>query len=197
VLARDRTGNVNAVRSFARLLLLAAVSLTAISLCAAPADAVGSLYSRVLHAYQANGGTVPPCEFTSKQLESVVAGADTYENQYLADFPNAIDEALSQRASGACSHTISSQSAAISHARPGPPLRPGPVTAATGAPVPAPIVLLAVIGGVLLAVLGVGWVARSRGWDPPWAATWRHAWAEAEYRAGAGWANVVDRLRRD
>lgn len=186
---------MSTMRGLGRLSLLTAVSLTAVLLCAAPAGAAGSLYTRALHAYQANGGTIPPCKFTSAQLESVLKGADTYENQYFADFSNALNTALSQRAAGACGQVAGSQAAAISQARHGPPLKLGPVTAATGASVPAPIVLLASIAGVLLAVLGVGWVARSRGWDPAWAATWRHAWDEAEYRVGGGWANLVDRLR--
>ncbi len=72
----------------------------------------------------------------------------------------------------------------------------GPITAATGASVPAPIVLLAALGSLLVLVAGVGGLARSRGWDPAWAATWRHAWREAEFRTGSGWTGLVDRLRR-
>jgi hypothetical protein len=186
---------VNAVRAFSRLSLLTAVSLTAICLCAVPAVALGSLYNRALRAYQSNGGTIPPCEFTSPQLESVLKGADTYENQYFADFSNAVTTALSERGAGDCGHGSASGIAALGQGRRGPPLKLGPVTAATGAPVPAPIILLAAIGGALLAILGVGWVGRTRGWDPAWTGTWRHAWSEAEYRLGGGWANLVDRLR--
>ncbi len=169
------------------LLVFAAFALTA-----APANA-DSLYNRVLHVYQKSGGSIPPCEFTSTQLEAVLKSADTYENQYFADFGNAINNALSQRASGSCSPASGSRPAALGHEA---PIKPGPVTAATGASVPAPIVLLAALGGLLLLVAAGGGLARARGWDPAWAATWRHAWREAEYRIGGGWSGLSDRLRR-
>src|SRR2546430_2339135 len=85
-------------------LALTAVLLAAV-LSAGPAVAVGpaeSLYTRVLHAYQANG-RIPPCEFTSSQLESALSDVDTYGQQYYADFIGAIQAALTARASGACS----------------------------------------------------------------------------------------------
>jgi hypothetical protein len=154
-----------------------------------------SLYTRVLHAYQLAGGSIPPCEFTSAQLEAAMKSADTYENQYLADFSNAIDNALSQRASGACGGGTRSPAVALGKSRYEPLLKPGQVTAATGANVPAPIVLLAALGAALLVTAGIGGLARARGWEPTWASTWRHAWSEAEYRVGGGWASVADVVR--
>jgi hypothetical protein len=179
------------VRAVRRLAALTIVATAAVAAWAPPAVA-SSLYSRVLHVYQTSGGTIPACEFTSSQLESVLKSSDTYENQYFADFGNAINNALSQRASGAC--TSSPQTAAAGPVHAEPPLKLGPVTAATGASVPAPIVLLAALGGLLLVVAAVGGLARARGWDPAWAATWRHGWSEAEYRIGGGWESVRDRL---
>lgn len=184
------------VRALCRVSILVAVTAIALSLSAASASA-SSLYSQVLHVYQTTGGAIPACKFTSTQLESVLKSADTYENQYFADFSNAIDAALSQRAIGICGGAASApETAALGPASHAPPLKLGPVTAATGARIPAPIVLLAALAGLLAALFGVAWLARVCGWDPAWAATWRHAWGEAEYRISGGWTNVVDRWRR-
>jgi hypothetical protein len=172
--------------------LIVTVALVAVW---APAASATSLYNRVLHVYQSSGGTIPPCTFSSTQLESVLKGADTYETQYFADFSNAINAALSQRASGACGRVAGSVPVQTGSSSNAPPLKLGPVTAATGAPVPAPIVLLAVLGGLLLLATGIGVLAQARGWDPAWATGWRHAWQEAGYRIAGRWAGLGDRWR--
>jgi hypothetical protein len=68
------------------------------------------------------------------------------------------------------------------------------VTAATGAGVPAPIVILAVLALVLLVFGAVSWVVHL-GWDPPWAETWDHAWNEAWYRVTGRWSARGRRFR--
>jgi hypothetical protein len=60
--------------------------------------------------------------------------------------------------------------------------------------VPAPIVLLAVLGGLLLLAGGAAAAMRLSGWEPAWAGAWRHAWSEAEYRLGGTWLEFVDWL---
>jgi hypothetical protein len=174
-----------------RLLALAA-TLVFLGLSAAPAEA--NIYTQVLRAYEVNGA-VPPCEFSSQQLENALKAIDTYGQQYFADFTVAVQAALNDRASGACAprgRTV--RSAAQSHG-PVPPLHPGPVTAATSASLPAPMLLMAAFAAVLAALGAVAGFWWWRGWNPRWAARWRHAWGEAGYRAHEGAADFDDWLR--
>jgi hypothetical protein len=69
---------------------------------------------------------------------------------------------------------------------------PASVTSPTDADIPAPILLMAGLGLLLAALVGVRALARGLGWDSAWAAGWRHAWGEASYRLSGGWAEVVD-----
>jgi hypothetical protein len=173
--------------------------VTAVLAVAAPvatADAASS-YSRVLRAYETRG-SVPPCQFTSPQLQSALKSIDTYGAQYFADFTNAVQAALTQRASGACAPQHASRSggtAAAARSTPAPPLHLGPVTAATGASLPAPILLLAALGAVVALLAAVAGLAWWRGWSPRWAGAWGHALGEAGYRARDTWGEFDDWLR--
>ncbi len=89
-------------------------------------------------------------------------------------------------------------------------------TAATPAPVPAPVtttapatapatastashkgarLALIVIGALLVMLLALWAFARWWAWEPHWVARWRHATAEAGWRASAAWAEFTDWLR--
>jgi hypothetical protein len=46
---------------------------------------------------------IPPCQFTSVQLEAALKGVDTDGAQYFADFTQAIQAALTSRAAEECS----------------------------------------------------------------------------------------------
>jgi hypothetical protein len=72
---------------------------------------------------------------------------------------------------------------------------PHSVTAATGSGIPAPIVVLALGAAVLALGAGAAGFGRLRGWDPLWLADWRHASAEAGFRVGSAWTQLVDRVR--
>lgn len=61
---------------------------------------------------------------------------------------------------------------------------------------PAPLIVLAVLGALLLLGLLAWGVARFFAWDPRWLASTRHAVAEAGWHAGAAWADFTDWLRR-
>lgn len=147
----------------------------------------------ILYSYYTTGA-VPPCRFTVAQLGYALKHIGTFESVYASDFPNAIETALSARADNACSPNSQT---AIGAGQAGAALgiQPGPVTAATNAPLPAPIL----IGVVLLVLLATGGgalaLARARGWEPAWAAAWRHSCSEAGYRLGGLWADVSDWLR--
>lgn len=180
--------------------------LIAAVLQAAPARASGAsgLYTRVLHAYQANG-RIPPCEFSSPQLESALSSVDTYGQQYYADFIYAIQTALTARASGACSGAHHPGVSAAGNPNrgsgssgqiPGAPALPASVTASTRSGLPLPMVLLIVLGALLAALAGLAGWARTRGWTPGWAPNWRHGAAEARYRTEGAWLQFRERLRR-
>lgn len=179
------------MRSLRRLLAVLAAPLAVITLCASPAIAE-STYNRLLHSYQQTG-SIPACSFTSAQLESVLKSADTYAAQYFADFTNSISTALAQRAAGECS---SQHGTALPTTAENARLALPHVPAATGAGVPLPIVLLAVIGAALLLIAAAVGASRLTGWEPEWAAPWRQSWNEAEYRISGGWLALRDRLRR-
>lgn len=170
------------------LLTLLATLLIPVSLAHANA------YTKVLAVYQRTG-SVPTCSFSSTELENALKGVDTYGAQYFADFTNAIQAALDQRASGACLPGTRALFGSRPSSRNPKAVVPAALTPGTGADVPAPILLLGIF--VLLLALGAGAfaVAHLRGWDPGWAVAARHAWAEAGYRMGGTWAEFRDWLR--
>ncbi len=171
--------------------------LALVTLLAFPAiQAQASTYSNVLRSYQKHG-SIPACQFSSQQLASALKSVDTYGAQYFADFTTAIQSALAARASGACSSASALAGAASSaqSAASGGPVPQIAVTGASDASLPAPIVLMAALAA-LLTLLGVTFLlATVRGWDPAWAAGWRHAWSEAGYRVGGTWSEFADWLR--
>jgi hypothetical protein len=180
------------MRSVLRIAVFTAV--LALLAPVASADAASS-YSRVLQAYETRGA-VPPCQFTSPQLQSALKSIDTYGAQYFADFTNAVQAALTARASGACApHPGSAAGHPAAPAAHTPPLRLGPVTAATGASLPAPMLLLAALGAALALLSAVAGFAWWRGWSPRWAGAWGHALGEAGYRARDSWGEFDDWLR--
>jgi hypothetical protein len=64
-----------------------------------------------------------------------------------------------------------------------------------GAPAPAALVLLAVLGALLLLGLA-GWgAARWWAWEPLWLERLRHALGEAGWRTGAAWSEFTDWVR--
>ena len=87
-------------------------------------------------------------------------------------------------------------------------------TAATTAPAPAPApaaatqtapqstsshkgarLALIVLGALLVMLLALWAFARWWAWEPHWLVRWRHATAEAGWRASAAWAEFTDWLR--
>jgi hypothetical protein len=174
-----------------RIRLIAAVALAALLVAATLARA--SAYTKVLQTYEQTG-SIPPCQYSSAQLSSALKGVDTYGAQYFADFTNAIQAALSARASGQCTPG-GVPHAPLGGAQARAPAPPSSVTASTDAGVPLPIVLLALLAALCALLGGAVAVSRLRGWDPAWAAAWRHGWDEAGYRAGGLWSEFRDWLR--
>jgi hypothetical protein len=168
----------------------AALTVSLLALGAGPA-AASSSYTKVLHAYEAQG-TVPACQFNAATLEAALHGVDVYGQQYFADFTGAIQTALAQRASGQCT---SSAAPAASGARSQGNLRltlPA-VTAATSAGPPLPLLALIVLGIVAALVAAVAGVRRRLGYE---GGPWRQLWGEAAWRSEGWLAEQRDRRVR-
>lgn len=174
--------------------LAVAATLVLMLLPAAPARA--GVYADVLHVYQQTG-SIPACRFSSAQLSTALKGIDTYGQQYFADFANAVQAALSARASGACSPIAAHPRPSALQAPSGvaTPALPSSVTAPTDGGVPVPILLMTAVVVIVAVVLAMRSVAGATGWEPRWALRWRHAWGEAGYRVGGGWSDFRDWLR--
>jgi hypothetical protein len=54
---------------------------------------------------------------------------------------------------------------------------------------------LVVLGALVVGLLALWLVARWWAWEPRWLVRWRHATAEAGWRASAAWAEFTDWLR--
>ncbi len=172
---------------------LTAISLLGLCVAAAPAAAAPGILTQVQRTYTQDG-RIPPCKFLSQQLESALKSIDTYGAQYFADFSSAVQTALQARAGGACAPSAGVQLPSPSPASaPARPLRLGPVTAATDAGLPAPIVLMAALLALFAVIGAIAAIAWWRGWDPASVRVWRHMWADAGYRARGTWLEVRDR----
>ncbi len=140
-------------RPVRRLVLAAAAVSAALFVLPVQSAQATSIYTQVLRAYEANG-SVPPCQFTSQQLETALKGINTYGAQYFADFTAAVQTALSARASGACLPQSKVGGGGAPVGGPDTGVTLGPLTAATDAGIPLPILAMAVLGA-LLGVLGI------------------------------------------
>jgi hypothetical protein len=174
-----------------RTLRLAAVSFLAALAVPAVGLAAPSIYAQVLQAYQTHG-SIPPCQFTSAELESALTGVDTYGEQYFADFTVAIQNALAARATGVCIPGARRR-AGLGGANSGF-IAPS-ITAPTGSGVPAPVLVLAALT-LLVAVTGAATaLARTTSLKLRWPPALRHALGEAGYRATGTWRDLLDRRR--
>lgn len=173
---------------FVALVLLAAVALPA------SAAAQSNVYTRMFNQYSSSG-SVNPCAFTAAQLNTVLKSIDLYQQAYSADFPNAIERALADRASGSCSN-LGPAAAPAAGGSTGGPIKLGPLTAATDAPLPAPIVILAALAGVFVLFAAGAAVSRARGWAPRWGPAARQSLGEAGHRIEGALQDASDRRHR-
>ena len=97
--------------------------------------------------------------------------------------------------------TTVAPNATTTAATPAPAPTPAPAAAATQtAPKSTPShkgarLALIVVGALLLMLIALWAFARWWAWEPHWLARWRHATAEAGWRASAAWAEFTDWLR--
>ena len=169
------------------------------ALSPAVAAAVGNELIRVETAYAAGG--IPACKFTGKELQAAQSEIPTDVAQYDADLVNAIHQALSAQASGACSKPAPSGSS------PGGLVPGGSATAggggaaripavalgsATQAGIPAPLAGLGVAALLALVVGTCWWLGWLLGWEPLRAA---HGWREMGFRLSGAWSALGERRR--
>jgi hypothetical protein len=68
-------------------------------------------------------------------------------------------------------------------------------TAGKSAGADSAVVLLAVLGGLVVLALALWGAARWWAFEPPWVVRWRHAVAEAGWRASNAWSEFADWVR--
>jgi hypothetical protein len=114
----------------ARTSLLCAVAALLVSLVAAPL-AHASAFDRIFRAYQQHG-KISPCAFSDAQLQQALGQVHNDIEAYAPDFPDALQAAAEQRASGGCGKT------APAAAAPGVPAATPPAGSPPAAGTPAP-----------------------------------------------------------
>lgn len=123
------------VRRSLTVLLVVAAAL------ALPAAAQADPFHQVFREYQRTG-TINPCHFSARALESAKAQVPNDIEQYAPDFPDALDAAIAQRAAGGCApgHKSVVTVVPLTTTTPAPTATPAPATApAAGATVPQPV----------------------------------------------------------
>jgi len=184
-----------------RIVVVALLALLLLPVANAGADA----FTRVEQVY-AQTQTVPPCKFSSGELNQAQSTIPNDDQQYEQDLIAAIEQARQERADGACAKThATAAGVTLPVGTPAPPavnasgpstlLQLGSTTAATDSGPPVPIVILVIVG-LLALVAGVALcAARLLGWEPGWAVRVRHSWSEAGYRVSGICSEFGDWLR--
>ncbi|HEU4992436.1 MAG TPA: hypothetical protein VFT52_08105 [Luteimonas sp.] len=116
------------------------LALVAVAVLALPAATQADPFHQVFREYQRTGA-IDGCHFSAQALKSAKAQVPNDIQQYAPDFPDALDAAIAQRASGACGKGASKTTAvqpapAATTTAPAPPPAPAPA-GGTAAPQPA------------------------------------------------------------
>ena len=172
------------------------------------ASASANAYQAVERAYAASSTqSIPPCEFSPTELSQAQSSVPNDSQQYNQNLVAAIELARQARADGACKakhHSAANANVPVGTPAPpsvpplgsGTPLHVGSATAATDSGLPAPLVILAILGGLTLLLGAVIGLSRVGGRDPRWLERSRHSWQEASYRLPGIWSEFSDRRRR-
>jgi hypothetical protein len=178
-------------------------ALITVGFLALPTSALANAYTQVQGAYTTSGtGQIAACQFSSAELETALAQAPSYSFQYQSDFTDAVQAALAARANGDC---VSGGTApAVAKSALGPSARldsadtrlPTSLTAAGSGGLPLVLVVGFGLVGLFLLGLTLWFGFNAVGADPRVLRAARQSLHEAEYRIGAGWEDLTDRLRR-
>jgi hypothetical protein len=184
--------------------------------------ASGNAFLMTFTDYKADG-IINGCQYTESQLKDAQRQVPPDIEQYAPDFPGALQAALEQRARGCGGKQVAPAQAVAPSVAPIVPPTQGPRAEVTKQPpappvadsvedhvipkvavtardqgastAPAPILALAIVGG-LLGLAGLAWgIERWGAWEPAWLLTSRHAVAEAGFRVSATWADFTDWVR--
>ena len=200
-----------------------AIALTCAAALVMPAAAHADTFDEVFREYQKTGA-VDGCKHTAAELSQAKDQTPKDIAQTAPGFPAQLAAAAAQRAKGCYTEAAQSTSTATAATPPAattePPATSQPAApaasqpapaATTAAPAPAPTPtttsaaqssshegarLALVVAGALVLMLLLLWAAaRWWAWEPHWLVRWRHATAEAGWRASAAWAEFTDWLR--
>jgi len=176
----------------------------------APAAALANAYDQVLHEFQQTG-TVNGCNYSEAQLQEAEKELAKSTAQVPAQFPTAVQAAIQQRKSGVCGSAAGATQTQTQAAPAPAPMQTAapqttPAPAATTTPQPeaakqdtggasSGVVMVAIAGALCLLLLALWGAARWWAFEPPWLLRWRHATAEAGWRASNAWAEFTDWLR--
>jgi hypothetical protein len=197
--------------------LVLAVAVLASLAGASASFAAGNAFLQTFTDYKADG-QINGCQYTQGQLKDAQRQVPPDIEQYAPDFPGALSAALEQRARGCGKQAVvpvaptsvprlrtpsAGPRAEVTKVPPAPPAPDSvadhviPRVAITArdegaSTAPAPILALAIVGG-LLGLAGLAWgIERWGAWEPGWLLASRHAVGEAGFRVSATWADFTD-----
>jgi hypothetical protein len=201
-----------------------AIALTCAAALVVPAAAHANAFDDALKEYRTTGA-VDGCKHTAAELAQAKAQTPKDIAQSAPGFPAQLAVAAAKRAKGCSKQEEKATSTATAATPPAttttapaatqppvaaPTTAPGatqppagaptttsaPGTGATSAAADDGAALALIVAGALVLMLLVLWaVARWWAWEPRWLVRWRHATAEAGWRASAAWAEFTDWLR--
>ena len=199
-----------------------AIALTCAAALVVPAVAHANAYDDTLKDYRTTGA-VDGCKYTAEQLAQAKAQTPKNIKDVAPGYPAQLAVAAAKRAEGCSKAEEKATSTATAATPPAttttapaasqpPAAAPAPTTTQAAAPAPAPASAPAgattaaaaddgapaglVVAGALVVLILVLWaVAHWWAWEPHWLVRWRHATAEAGWRASAAWAEFTDWLR--
>jgi len=199
-----------------------AIALTCAAALLVPAAAHANAFDDALREYRATG-TVDGCKHTAAELAQAKAQTPKDIAQTAPGFPAQLEAAAAKRAQGCSGQATQATSTATAAAPPttttapaatqapfGTTTAPAATQPAAGAPAPVPAtqaatqptsshrgarLALILVAALLVMLLALWAFARWWAWEPHWLVRWRHATAEAGWRASAAWAEFADWLR--
>jgi len=181
-------------RTLTTVLTVAALGLPALAM---PATAGANAYTTVYNAFT-RSGSIKPCQYSAATLRAAESETPNYDQQYFADFSDAVQGALNAQVGGVCAGGAKTNvlgGSGTSLPGSGGGALPTSVRAGTGSGPPVAFVLLAVLAGLLVLGGAVFTIAWRSGVESPWMADWRHACEEASFRFSGRWAEIADRRR--
>ena len=197
-----------------------AIALTCAAALVVPAAAHANAFDDALKEYRTTGA-VDGCKHTAADLAQAKAQTPKDIAQSAPGFPAQLAAAAAQRAKGCGKQAAQTTSTATAAAPATTTTAPAATTTAPAATTTAPAAAqppattpaapagttpaaatdnavsaaLVVAGALVLLVLVLWGLARWWAWEPRWLVRWRHATAEAGWRASAAWAEFTDWLR--